>query len=67
MSRPARWECLSCRRLLGDIDQGRLRLARSVETVYVVPGGVAVACPQCTQPRVWYDDQPSPTTSTAGT
>ena len=52
---PARWECLVCSRLLGEIEHGRLRLARSVETVYVVPGGVAVCCPGCESPRVWLD------------
>ncbi len=62
----ARWECEQCRRLLGDIDHGRLRLARSVEVVYVVPGGVAVCCPSCDEPRIWRD-APAMATSAPGT
>lgn len=66
MSRPARWECPVCRRLLGEIEAGRLRLTRSVETVYVVPGGVAVSCPGCESPRVWRDEPVAMTSSAAG-
>jgi hypothetical protein len=55
MPRPARWECESegCRRLLGEIEGGRLRIARSVEVVYAVDHGIAVVCPGCEQPRTW--------------
>jgi hypothetical protein len=53
VSRPARWECEDCRRLLGEIEDGRLRIARSVEVVYAADGGVAVVCPGCEEPRVW--------------
>lgn len=58
MSRPARWECESCRKLLAEIEQGRLRIARSVEVVYAVPEGAAVSCPSCGEPRIWKWEYP---------
>lgn len=53
MSRLARWECEGCRRLLAEIECGRLRLARAVEVVYALPDGCAVLCPSCNAPRIW--------------
>jgi hypothetical protein len=67
MRRPARWECDHCRRLIGEIEDGVLRLARAVETAYVVSGGLAIACPGCERPRVWYWEAPSAMTTTGGT
>jgi hypothetical protein len=53
VSRPARWECEACRRLLAEIECGRLRIARAVEVVYAVEDGCCVVCPACDQPRIW--------------
>jgi hypothetical protein len=53
VSRPARWECEGCRRLLAEIECGRLRIARAVEVIYAVESGCALICPGCEQPRVW--------------
>lgn len=60
MSYLARWECedRDCRRLLGEVDRGRLRLARSVETVYATRDGCVVLCPGCEKPRIWHWDSP---------
>jgi len=58
VSRPARWECEGCRRLLAEIEQGRLRIARAVEVVYAIEAGCAVCCPGCGEPRVWRWEQP---------
>lgn len=58
MSRPARWECESCRRLLAEIECGRLRIARAVEVIYAVEDGCAVSCPSCGEPRIWEWDKP---------
>jgi hypothetical protein len=38
---------------LGEIEGGRLRLARAVEVVYAVQDGCMVSCPGCEQPRLW--------------
>lgn len=51
--RPARWECERCRRLLAEVECGRLRIARAVEVVYAVQDGAAVVCPGCDEPRIW--------------
>lgn len=53
MSRPARWECSACQRLLGEIECGRLRIARAVEVIYATSRGIAVCCPACESPREW--------------
>ena len=60
MSRPARWECEGegCRRLLAEIDAGRLRIARAVEVIYAVESGCAVVCPACDEPRIWRWERP---------
>ncbi len=58
MSRPARWECENCRRLLAEVEHGRLRIARSVEIVYSTREGCAVVCPGCEMPRIWQWDHP---------
>lgn len=58
MSRPARWECETCRRLLAEIEDGRLRIARAVEVVYAADHALAVVCPGCDQPRLWWWDRP---------
>ena len=65
MSRPSRWECESpdCRRLLAEIEGGRLRIARAVEIVYAAEHGLAVCCPSCDEPRVWTWTAPAMTTS----
>lgn len=54
----ARWECESCRRLLAEIEGGRLRIARAVEVIYAVERGCAVVCPGCDQPRLWQWERP---------
>lgn len=60
MSRPARWECElpSCRRLLAEIENGGLRIARAVEVVYAVEAGCCVVCPGCEEPRMWRWEPP---------
>lgn len=61
MSRPARWECEGCHRLLGEVIDGkRLRLARSLDEVIVAGGKIAAICPSCDTPRVFDEEQPAP-------
>lgn len=58
MRRPARWECESCHRLLAEVEDGRLRIARAVEVIYPTREGCVVLCPSCESPRIWHWDIP---------